>query len=45
LFVLLGSANAAAVAAALRTHKGKVLQTTFDSEFEETMRRALGEQM
>lgn len=45
LFLLLGSANRAAVTAALRTHKGKVLQTTLDSETEEAMRRALGERM
>ncbi len=45
LFLLLGSANAAAVAAALRTHKGKLVQTTLDSETEETIRRALGEQI
>ena len=43
LFLLLGSANPAAVAAALRTHKGKVYQTTLDSEAEATLRRALGE--
>ena len=44
LFILAHDANTAGVLAVLREHKGgHVLQTTLDSESEEAIRRALGD--
>jgi uncharacterized membrane protein len=43
LFLLLGEANTAAVAGALRAHRGRVYQTTLDPEAEDSIKRALGQ--
>jgi uncharacterized membrane protein len=43
LFLLVDDANVAAVAGALRGHRGSVYQTTFEGDAEETIRQAIGE--
>lgn len=44
LFVLTRDENAAGVLAVLRQFQGKVLQTTLDSEADEAIRKALGDE-
>lgn len=44
LFVLTRQENAAAVLAVLRQFQGKVLQTTLDTDAEEALRQALGDE-
>lgn len=44
LFVLTRQENAAAVLAVLRQFQGKVLQTTLDTDAEEALREALGDE-
>ncbi|MEA2537324.1 MAG: hypothetical protein QOF11_1558 [Chloroflexota bacterium] len=41
LFLVVREANLEAVTAALRSHRGKILQTTLDSELEAALRQAL----
>ena len=43
LFVIVRDADPTAALALLRNYKGRVLQTTLDSEAEENLRRALGD--
>lgn len=44
LFILTSQENPTAELAILRNFKGKVLQTTLDSEMEESLRKSLGDQ-
>lgn len=44
LFVIVRSADPTAVLALLRNYEGRVLQTTLDSQAEENLRRALGDE-
>jgi uncharacterized membrane protein len=43
LFILAHEANTAAILAVLREYEGHVLQTTLDSESEEAIKKALGD--
>jgi uncharacterized membrane protein len=43
LFILTSNANPTATLAILRNYKGKVLQTTLDSELEESLKKSLGD--
>jgi uncharacterized membrane protein len=44
LFILTSRENPTAELAILRNFKGKVLQTTLDSEMEESLRKSLGDE-
>jgi uncharacterized membrane protein len=43
LFILTSKENPTAELAILRNYKGKVLQTTLDSEMEESLKKSLGD--
>ncbi len=44
LFILTSKENPTAELAILRNYKGKVLQTTLDSEMEESLKKSLGDE-